>query len=72
MPDGQIGYFRDSLRSYGDGSNVNHPKRRNIAIPRHSVWKTRLVEDSFPDRSFDIEFWQEQSDGDRKITVIYD
>jgi len=23
-------------------------------------WKTRLVEGSFPDREFDIEFWQEQ------------
>jgi hypothetical protein len=25
-------------------------------------WKTRLVERGFPDRSFDIEFWQEQGD----------
>jgi hypothetical protein len=25
-------------------------------------WKTRLVEGSFPDREFDIEFWQEQGD----------
>ncbi len=25
-------------------------------------WKTRLVEGRFPDRSFDIEFWQEQGD----------
>ena len=23
-------------------------------------WKTRLVEGRFPDREFDIEFWQEQ------------
>jgi hypothetical protein len=23
-------------------------------------WKTRLVEGEFPDREFDIEFWQEQ------------
>jgi hypothetical protein len=23
-------------------------------------WKTRLVEGSFPDREFDIDFWQEQ------------
>lgn len=23
-------------------------------------WKTRLVKGKFPDRSFDIEFWQEQ------------
>ena len=26
------------------------------------AWKTRLVEGGFPDRSFDIEFWQEQGD----------
>jgi hypothetical protein len=25
-------------------------------------WKTRLVEREFPDRSFDIEFWQDQGD----------
>jgi len=25
-------------------------------------WKTRLVEGAFPDRQFDIEFWQEQGD----------
>jgi hypothetical protein len=27
-----------------------------------SAWKTRLVVNEFPDRSFDIEFWQEQGD----------
>jgi hypothetical protein len=27
-----------------------------------STWKTRLVQGGFPDRSFDIEFWQEQGD----------
>lgn len=25
-------------------------------------WKTRVVRDGFPDRKFDIEFWQEQGD----------
>ena len=25
-------------------------------------WKTRLVLGEFPDRKFDIEFWQEQGD----------
>ena len=25
-------------------------------------WKTRLVKGRFPDREFDIEFWQEQGD----------
>jgi len=28
----------------------------------HSGWKTRLVEGRFPDRTFDVEFWQEQGD----------
>jgi hypothetical protein len=27
-----------------------------------SNWKTRLVQGGCPDRSFDIEFWQEQGD----------
>lgn len=26
------------------------------------AWKTRVVRDGFPDRKFDIEFWQEQGD----------
>ncbi len=25
-------------------------------------WKARLVKGSFPDREFDVEFWQEQGD----------
>lgn len=25
-------------------------------------WKTRIVRGGFPDRRFDIEFWQEQGD----------
>jgi hypothetical protein len=29
---------------------------------RDSNWKTRLIEGGFPDRSFDIEFWQDQGD----------
>ena len=33
-----------------------------MAIFTKSAWKTRLVEREFPDRSFDIEFWQEQGD----------
>ncbi|MGA7792996.1 MAG: hypothetical protein WCA19_08150 [Candidatus Acidiferrales bacterium] len=33
-----------------------------MSIPQNSTWKTRLVERGFPDRSFDIEFWQEQGD----------
>ena len=28
----------------------------------NSDWKTRLVEGHFPDRTFDVEFWQEQGD----------
>jgi hypothetical protein len=33
-----------------------------MSLPENSLWKTRLVERGFPDRSFDIEFWQEQGD----------
>ena len=33
-----------------------------MGIPQNSRWKTRLVEREFPDRSFDIEFWQAQGD----------
>lgn len=33
-----------------------------MGFPQDSVWKTRLVEHGFPDRSFDIEFWQAQGD----------
>jgi len=33
-----------------------------MSIPQKAVWRTRLVERVFPDRSFDIEFWQEQGD----------
>ena len=39
----------------------SHP-RGNLDIPHNSAWKTRLVKGGFPDRSFDIEFWQEQGD----------
>jgi hypothetical protein len=40
----------------------NDSTREDMGIPQNSVWKTRLVERGFPDRSFDIEFWQEQGD----------
>jgi hypothetical protein len=33
-----------------------------MSLPENSSWKTRLVKRGFPDRSFDIEFWQEQGD----------
>jgi hypothetical protein len=33
-----------------------------MSVPETPKWKTRLVEGEFPDRSFDIEFWQEQGD----------
>ena len=33
-----------------------------MSIPQNSAWRTRLVEREFPDRSFDIEFWQERGD----------
>lgn len=33
-----------------------------MKTPENLKWRTRLVEREFPDRSFDIEFWQEQGD----------
>jgi hypothetical protein len=33
-----------------------------MSTSNHQTWKTRLVEHGFPDRSFDIDFWQEQGD----------
>src|SRR5207245_2846715 len=33
-----------------------------MSSSQDSNWKTRLVEGGFPDRSFDIEFWQAQGD----------
>jgi len=36
--------------------------RGSMTSPEHSAWKTRLVEGRFPDRSFDIEYWQQQGD----------
>ena len=33
-----------------------------MGISQHSTWKTRLLQGEFPDRSFDIEFWQELGD----------
>jgi hypothetical protein len=33
-----------------------------MSSTHNSAWKTRLVEREFPDRSFDIEFWQELGD----------
>ena len=29
---------------------------------KNPPWKTRLIQGGFPDRQFDIEFWQEQGD----------
>jgi hypothetical protein len=33
-----------------------------MSTSQNSTWKTRLVQGEFPDRSFDIEFWQEQGE----------
>jgi hypothetical protein len=40
----------------------DHLEEGDMSSPQNSGWKTRLVERGFPDRSFDIEFWQEQGD----------
>jgi hypothetical protein len=33
-----------------------------MSLLENSSWKTRLAAPGFPDRSFDIEFWQKQGD----------
>jgi len=33
-----------------------------VGILPNSKWKIRLVQNEFPDRTFDIQFWQEQGD----------
>jgi hypothetical protein len=50
-----------SLCRYSDygGARI---EEAHMSLPENSSWKTRLVERGFPDRSFDIEFWQEQGD----------
>ena len=35
-------------------------KRMNDDLKK--IWRTRLVKGGFPDREFDIAFWQEQGD----------
>lgn len=45
-------YYLATTRGLGSGMSSSH----------ESNWKTRLVQGGFPDRSFDIEFWQEQGD----------
>ena len=37
-------------------------QREEMSLRQNTQWKTRLVEQGFPDRSFDVEFWQEQGD----------
>src|SRR5260370_36476115 len=37
-------------------------KTEGNAMNNAPKWKTRLVQGEFPDRDFDIEFWQEQGD----------
>ena len=37
-------------------------KEIRMSTAQNSNWRTRLVKDGFPDRSFDIEFWQELGD----------
>ena len=53
--DGATGHHTDILLEF-------ESKRVKMNLPENSSWKTRLVERGFPDRSFDIEFWQEQGD----------
>jgi hypothetical protein len=44
------------------GENKGRIEKKEVRDSHDSKWKTRLVEGGFPDRTFDIEFWQEQGD----------
>ena len=55
-----VAYWREVPEGTANHLKINW--RRQMSIPQNSKWKTRLVERGFPDRSFDIEFWQEQGD----------
>ena len=54
----------ESSKSILQPRNVANSRSRAgaMSIPKKPEWKTRLVRRDFPDRSFDIEFWQEQGD----------
>jgi hypothetical protein len=44
------------MQSNGDFGDAGMSSSQN------SKWKTRLAKGGFPDRTFDVEFWQEQGD----------
>lgn len=46
----------------GRGEPFLEELRSTAEMEQTAKWKTRLVEGAFPDRAFDIEFWQEQGD----------
>jgi hypothetical protein len=57
---------RDSRRATLKCGHLLPQCRKNAMNPEtdgsRPKWRTRLVEGGFPDRTFDIEFWQEQGD----------
>lgn len=44
--------------NYRDMEEV--PKVQNSGVQPKLKWKTRVLHGEFPDRQFDIDFWQEQ------------
>jgi hypothetical protein len=59
---------RGLIRSHGDGSFrevlavEDRTEEGRMSTPENLTWRTRLIENGFPDRSFDVTFWQEQGD----------
>jgi hypothetical protein len=45
-----------------DSGNMMKNTNSDISSNPKPVWRTRLVKGRFPDREFDIAFWQEQGD----------
>ena len=48
----------ETIASRGKGG----PEEDGMSAPDDRPWRTRLVEGAYPDRSFDVAFWQEQGD----------
>ena len=47
------------LSDNGNMIKIAHP---GMNSEHERVWRTRLIKGGFPDRDFDIAFWQEQGD----------
>ena len=54
--------FRRCHSKVTDALMEGRTKANRMDGSQNQKWKTRIVEGAFPDRDFDIAFWQEQGD----------